>query len=415
MIPRILSIAGPFVVYLTLAILVAGLWHERRKLEWLALAPAAAGLLASFIFLSPVHRLFYDEDAYISIAQNLTRAPIAKITLLGGPYDTQVSTYHKEPPGWPVLLSLIFMVTGRSESVAFIVARLFFAFTIAVVYQLARQIFNKRQALVAAVLFGAAPACFWFSPSSGTDIPAALAAALGMWGILAGNGMLAAAGFALAAQIRLELIILVPIVWLSTKVSSRWKWIAAALVIVEVVHIGWVLSIAPALAAAEKVRSAFGFEFVPGNLRTNLAYLFNPLVFPAGITVLAVAKTALSLREKTNPEGRRLAEGEMQILMLFGVYMFFYAGSFDTNPRYTIQLLIPLALLAVSMSRRPVIAVALLASMVLPYAHRPDLPTYVQALAADHRPSTGFADRFGPNDLIVSTEAEMFLNHDKRR
>ena len=83
MIPRILSIAGPVLVYVTLAILVTGLWHERRKLEWLALAPAAAGLLASFVFLAPVHRLFFDEDAYISIAQNLTRAPVAQITLAG--------------------------------------------------------------------------------------------------------------------------------------------------------------------------------------------------------------------------------------------------------------------------------------------------------------------------------------------
>jgi 4-amino-4-deoxy-L-arabinose transferase-like glycosyltransferase len=105
-------------------------------------------------------------------------------------------------------------------------ARLFFALTIAVVYQLARQKFDKRRALIAAILFGAAPACFWFSASTGTDIPSALAAALGMWGIAAGNGMLASAGFALAAQMRLELLILIPIVWLSNRVSSRWKWSA---------------------------------------------------------------------------------------------------------------------------------------------------------------------------------------------
>ena len=414
MIPRILSIAGPFAVYVTLAILVAGLWHERRKLEWLAVAPAGAGLLTSLIFLSPVHRLFFDEDTYISIAQNLTRAPVAQITLLGGPDDLQISTYHKEPPGWPVVLSLIFLITGRSERVAFIAARLFFVLAIAAVYQLAREMFDKRRALLAAILFGAAPVCFWFSLSTGTDIPSALAAALGMWGILAGNGMLAAAGFALAAQMRLELIILIPLVWLSGKVPWRWKWIAAVLVVVEVVHIGWVISIAPALAAVEKVRSAFGVEFVSGNFKTNLAYLFNPLLFPAGITILAVAEIALSLLGKAGAKRRRLPEAGMQILMLFGVYMFFYAGSFDINPRYTIQLLVPLTLMAVSLSNRPIIAAGLLASMVLPYAHPLELPTYVQALAADHRFSTQFADRFAPTDLIVSTEPEMFLNHDKR-
>src|SRR5258705_11956149 len=142
MIPRILSIAGPVLVYVTLAFLVTGIWHERRKLEWLALAPAAAGLLASFVFLAPVHRLFFDEDAYISIAQNLTRAPVAQITLLGGAHDVQESSYYKEPPGWPVVLSLIFLITGRSEAAAFIAARLFFAIAIAAVYQLSREIFD---------------------------------------------------------------------------------------------------------------------------------------------------------------------------------------------------------------------------------------------------------------------------------
>src|SRR5262249_7685371 len=122
------------------------------KLEWLALAPAAAGLLTSFIVLSPVHRLFFDEDVYISIAQNLTRAPVARITLLGGPGDVEVSAYHKEPPGWPVALSLIFLIAGRSERAAFIAARLLFALAIAAVYHLAREWFDKRRSVLAAIL-----------------------------------------------------------------------------------------------------------------------------------------------------------------------------------------------------------------------------------------------------------------------
>jgi hypothetical protein len=99
--------------------------------------------------------------------------------------------------------------------------------------------------------------------------------------------------------------------------------------------------------------------------------------------------------------------------LLFAVYIFFYAGSFDINPRYTIQFLVPLVVMAVSVSTRPIIVAALLASMVLPYVQPLDLPTYVQALAADHRISTQFANRFGPDDLIVSTEPEMFLNYNK--
>ena len=347
--------------------------------------------------------MFFDEDIYIGIAQNLTRAPAAQITLLGGPDDAQVSSYYKEPSGWPVLLSLIFLVTGRSETVAFVVARVFFAIAIAAVYQLAREALEtRRQAMVAAVLFGAAPVCFWFSPSSGADIPAALAVVLGLWGVFAGNRTLAAAGFAMAAQTRLELIVLLPLVWLSGRVSAKWKLVAAGLVSAEIVHIGWVLSIGPALAQAEKVSSAFGLEYVAGNLVTNLGYMFNPMVFPAGVTVLAVVGLVQSLRPSPGAAKARrpllmaapllavsryrahasrracirsahLPAGEVwllviQVIALFGVYVLFYAGSFNLNPRYTIQILAPLALLAGSMSKRPILMGVLLVSMAIPYA-----------------------------------------------
>src|SRR3989337_1650396 len=133
MIPRILSFACPLFVYVSLGTLIFGVWRERKKLEWPALAIAAAGLAASLVVLVPIHRLFFDEDIYISIAHNLTRTPIAQITVLGGPDDVQVSSYYKEPSGWPVILSLVFMITGRTEAAASWVARILFALAIAAV------------------------------------------------------------------------------------------------------------------------------------------------------------------------------------------------------------------------------------------------------------------------------------------
>ena len=74
------------------------------------------------------------------------------------------------------------MVAGKGEPTAFFVARLFFALSVAAVYQLARETLETRtQAVTAAILFGATPICFWFSPAAGTDIPTALLAVLGMW------------------------------------------------------------------------------------------------------------------------------------------------------------------------------------------------------------------------------------------
>src|SRR5438876_11862042 len=99
---RILSIGGPLWVYVTTAALIYGLFLERRRFEWLALVPAAGGLIASALFLAPTHRLFFDEDVYVNVASNLTRAPVNQLSVMGAPHDIQISTYPKEPAGRPV-------------------------------------------------------------------------------------------------------------------------------------------------------------------------------------------------------------------------------------------------------------------------------------------------------------------------
>ena len=167
---RILSVAGPLWIYATIALLIYGLFLQRTRFEWLALAPSAAGLLASALLLAPVHRLFFDEDIYINVASNLTRAPVNQLTVMGGPRDIQISTYPKEPAGWPVLLSLAFLPGGASENVAFWFARILFALTIAAVYHLARALLpTRRQAIIAAVLLGATHISFWYSVSAVRD------------------------------------------------------------------------------------------------------------------------------------------------------------------------------------------------------------------------------------------------------
>jgi len=409
MLPRLLSIAGPLAVYASLAVLIYGLWRERHKFDWLALVPAIIGLAASFIFLEPIHRLFFDEDIYINIAGNLSHAPVSQVTVLGAPDEIQASSYYKEPPGWPVLLSLVFLVTGVHEAVAFWVARIFYAIAIAAVFHLARQALkNRTQSLIAAVLFAATPVCFLFSPSAGTDITASAMSAIGMWGLLAANGPLAAAGIALAAQTRMELLILVPLVWLAKKIPRDWKLITVSLVAVEIVHVGWVLSVAPMLERAERVPAAFSPRYVPQNLTTNAIHLLNPFTFFAIVTILALIACFRAWRTR----GRGLSLLAAQAAGLFCVYLTFYAGSFEINPRYSIQMLAPMTALAASLLT-PKRAILLL-SVVLPYTRAYEFPGFVQTLAADHRLSAEFASQISPADLVVSAQAEMFLNHGRR-
>jgi len=57
---------------------------------------------------------------------------------------------------------------------------------------------------------------------------------------------------------------------------------------------------------------------------------------------------------------------------------------------------------------------SVLVSMILPYTRAYEFPAYVQSLSADHRFQAEFAAQIDPNDLVVSAQPEMFLNHDRR-
>jgi 4-amino-4-deoxy-L-arabinose transferase-like glycosyltransferase len=427
MLLRFLSIGGPLWAYVTFAVLLYGLFLQRDKLELLALLPAAGGLLASALLLAPIHRLFFDEDIYINVASNLTRAPVSQVTVMGGPDDIEVSTYPKEPAGWPVLLGLAFLVGGPREAAAFSFARLLFALVVAAVYHLARALLpDRKHAVIAAVLFAATPICFWYSVSAGTDTAAALMSVLGMWGLATGNGALAAAGFAFAAQTRMELLLLVPLVWISPKISSKWKIVALGLAMFEVGHVAWVMSVAPVLEKAEEVHSAFGVEHVLGNLSDNIKYLFNPFSFPIMVSVLAtlslwerVARIRTLLRPSPGALNSRrpLPEGEAicaWVSGLFLVYLLFYAGSFDMNARYAIQIVVPLTILATSFARRTVWMAALLISLAIPATRTYGFTPYLHALEADHQLCLQFASHVSADDLIVSGLQEMFINNGRR-
>ena len=101
-------------------------------------------------------------------------------------------------------------------------------------------------------------------------------------------------------------------------------------------------------------------------------------------------------------------------LGLFVVYLSFYAGSFDKNTRYSIQILVPLILLAASAARRWIWIAALLLSEVIPATHPYVIPPSVQALQADHDLSVQFASRIQPNDFVISGVQEVFIDHGRR-
>ncbi|HYR90579.1 MAG TPA: glycosyltransferase family 39 protein [Terriglobia bacterium] len=402
MIPRVLSLATPLFAYISIGLLAVGLYRERKSIEWVGGIAALVALIASFALVPPVHQLFFDEDIYIHIASNLSHAPVAQVTLAGSAQESEASSYFKSPAGLPVLLSLVFLLTGASEAVAFAAARVMYSLLVAGVYHFARRMgLDRWQSIAAAAVVASVPVCFRFSVSAGTDVPAALFAVLGMWGIAAGNGALAAAGLAMAAQTRMEMITLVPLIFSTRAIEIKWKAAAVALALAELLHIGWVLSAAPQFAAFERVPSAFGFGNFLTNFKADISYFFDPFRFPVLVTPLfGIA----FVRRNTF----RLA---LWTGLLLGVYLFFYAGTFTVTPRYSIQLAVPMAVLAASVTKQRYTTAALLLSSALAFTQWRSGPEYVPELIDDHAFATELASRLGHDDLVVTTEPEVFLNN----
>lgn len=407
MLPRILAFAIPMVTYTALALVGCGLYRERHNFDRWILILIAGSFLTSLALRPNEHLLFFDEDIYTNIASNLSHAPVAQLTVLGGPGNIESSSYYKEPAGFPVLLSLAFLVAGTSELTAFILARLLYALATAAVYLLARKVTdNQWQSLTAAVVFAATPACFAFSASTGTDLTAALFATLFVWGMIEGNALLAVGALLMTSQVRLEMIALAPLLVVAPRISWKWKAGAAALLLAEILHVSWVLSIAPILAKAERVEAAFATRYIVDNLWINLKYLIDPRMFPLAIPVLAIA----ALFRRDFQQKWLLA----WVGTIAAVYLLFYAGNFEINPRYSIQLTVPLIILAVSFTRHPAVLTLLAIAALMAGARPWQLPPYVQTLAADHRTAVEFARQVGPEDLVITGEPEIFMNHGKQ-
>ena len=241
---------------------------------------------------------------------------MAQLTLLGSPETVEVSTFYKEPVGYPTLLGLLFAVTGTSEGGAFFFARVLFSLAVGSVYLLARDNFRQPwMGWLAALAFLATPPVLEYSVSAGTDLGTVLFAVLGVWGLVSGAYPVAVAALALVAQMRLETVVFTLFLFASPSLGRWWKLIGLALISGQLFHLVWVLSAAPAYASSVGVEAAFSPGYVPANFIGSLGYLLDGGRFPWGISVLAAlsllswsVRTILALFVKRDWELQKVGE-----------------------------------------------------------------------------------------------------------
>ena len=330
----------------------------RRDYLWIGGAALLVAVLAGGV--APLtNRIYYDEQIYQGIGQNLSDLKLAQMcndaTLEYGQLQCWRGEYNKQPYGYPYLLSVVYRLGGVGYWSAARVNVLCAALLVALIYVLASSLVEDRRAARVATVIGALmPQQLLWSHTAAAEPSAAV---VGLLAIAAAAHFVrtrttAALGWmvvatAFAIQFRAESILVAVVVagmlliWTPGELRTVRFW-AVSLV-------GAVLS-AALLAHLIAVRNEgwgasgdrFSLEFLGLNFRTNGTFYVADWRFPAVYTLLAICALML------NRSRRAAAVVLLYFALFFGVYLLFYAGSYNygADVRYSLLTFPPLAILA---------------------------------------------------------------------
>ena len=332
------------------------------RLERSAVLTAAGASVLAFVLVGAVaprtNRIYFDEHIYEGVAQNLTDLRLAQMCTDGaveqGSLECWRGLYNKEPYGYPYLLSVAYRLFGVHESSAHRLNLLCAVLLVWVVFLTASALFEASGAgAFAAVVMALVPQHILWSHTAAAEPSAALMSAVGvmaalhhtreksteslLWMVVAG---------AFAVQFRPESVLLLPmmalVVALYAPVELRRArlWSAAALGLgLCALHVGHFAAVRGDHWGSAGPALSVGHLWP--NLRVNgLFYLENGR-FPALYSVLAfLGLTARPAKPAAAPAA--------WFLLFWGVFLFFYAGSYDfgADVRFSLMSHAPLAMLA---------------------------------------------------------------------
>jgi Dolichyl-phosphate-mannose-protein mannosyltransferase len=330
---------------------------DRRDLVRMSLLAALA--LALVAGLAPrTNRIFYDEQIYQNIGQNLADSKRAQMCNDGAVRDGRLQCaryeYNKQPYAYPHVLSLFYRLFGARTSTAFAVNAAAMTLTVCAVYLIVVVLFSDRTAaLFAALLLALTPEQLVWSATAASEPSASLAAAgalLAAACFVRWRSNVSLAGAAVAAayavQFRPESLLIVPVILLLIYQRAREEcsrprlWWAGvlflALVAVDAAHMvavrneGWGTS-----------DERFSLGYVAGNLRVNGWFYLADWRFPPVDTVLAL----IGLTAWRGEKGRLTVAS--YFVLFFGIALLFYAGSYDygADVRYSLATYPPIAIL----------------------------------------------------------------------
>ena len=107
---------------------------------------AILGIFSTSLIAPRVHRLYYDEDIYNDIAQNIAYNKKAMMSNEAYYENNELHVvegeYNKQPPGFSYLISVIFRIFGINELFTFILNNIIFGLTVIVIFLISFLLFK---------------------------------------------------------------------------------------------------------------------------------------------------------------------------------------------------------------------------------------------------------------------------------
>ncbi|OEU52344.1 MAG: hypothetical protein BA861_03155 [Desulfobacterales bacterium S3730MH5] len=327
-----------------------------------------AGLVALFLvafsiasFIAPrTHRIFYDEDIYANVGQNIALTNQTGYCNYGtfeyGEYYPQWITYNKEPSGWPFLISRAFQLLGTDELYAFLTNNLLFSAGVLVVFFITWHLTGIYfTSLLAALSFALIPHNLIWANTAAAEPSASFFAGLTVLCLIVflktqrdRHLFLLAMLIPFACQMRPESMLILLWVMIAFMVLSprslinKKVWTFGLLTALFLLpHLLHFYAVSGHTWGAEGGK--FSLNFFWNNLYANGAYYLNNLHFPVLLTALAIIGLLCS---------RELLRWRLLIFLWFlffwGIFLFFYAGSYryGADVRFSLLSFMPLSILA---------------------------------------------------------------------
>jgi hypothetical protein len=324
--------------------------------------PVLVALLAvAAVRLVPprTHRIYYDEDIYQNVAQNIVWHGRAQMcnegTLEAQTFQCDASEYNKEPNAFPFLLSLAFRLAGVRESAAHLLNHLVFALGAVSLFWLSSMMFGSALAGAgAALVYTLTPQNLLWGATVAAEPGASAFAALAVGGVALfcrrpswRTGLFAASALAFASQFRPESGLVLGVAAAHVLLVARdlakrpvlWgtALLTAVLLLPQLGHI-WAVRHEKWGASEQK----FSLEAAKANIEPNVDYYVGGRDFPRLFTGLALLGLLFPARR------RETVSVLVWFALFFAIFIPFYAGSYryGADVRFSLLSSTPLAALA---------------------------------------------------------------------